>query len=88
MNLIDKIDAFLMQKEDKPREHHYPSDAYQCLRKLYYKWTGEPVSNPMTPGQVWKMELGNATHDKLIQLAKNSGIQINEETTEQLPTPK
>jgi len=35
----------------------------------------------MTPGQVWKMELGNATHDKLIQLAKSSGIQINEEVS-------
>ena len=48
INLITQIDNYLLDKEHKLREAHYPSDISDCMRKLYYKWTQEPESNPIT----------------------------------------
>lgn len=62
MNLIDVIDGYLQEQERRPRMAHYPSDVLACRRKLYWKWMDEEESNPVTPGGLWKMHMGNYLH--------------------------
>lgn len=74
MNLINKIDNYLLNKERRIRSSHYPSDANSCIRQLYYKWTGVEESNPNTAGNIWKMEIGNSIHDLTTDFLKNAGL--------------
>jgi hypothetical protein len=76
MNLIDKIDSYLIERERKKRVSHYPSDASKCLRQLYYKWTDEKESNPIEAGGYWKMSMGNKIHDLINEFLENAGLEI------------
>ena len=76
MNLIDQIDNYLIQKEKRKREAYYPSEVNKCIRQLYYRWTDTAESNPITPGAMWKMRIGDAIHDMIHEYLKSSGLEI------------
>lgn len=76
LNLIDRIDKYLMEGGSRKRERHYPSDISACSRQLYYKWTSEKVSNPITAGAFWKMRSGDSLHQMIVQFLKDSGIEL------------
>lgn len=76
MNLIDKIDNYLIQKEYHKRESYYPSEVNKCIRQLYYRWTEQKESNPITAGAIWKMRIGDSIHDMIHDYLKNSGLEI------------
>jgi hypothetical protein len=79
MNLINEIDNYLIErdiKRRKTRESHYPSDINTCLRQLYYKWINEPVSDPIKPGALLKMSMGNKIHDLIYEYLEAANIEI------------
>jgi hypothetical protein len=76
MNLINQIDDFLLMRNKRKRESYYPSDVTSCSRKLFYKWQDVEETNPITAGNFWKMEMGNALHDMVAEFLENSGLEI------------
>lgn len=64
-NLLNVIEKFWMSGERRKREGHYPSDALDCRRKLYWKWSGEEETNPIDATGFWRMNIGNSIHDKI-----------------------
>lgn len=46
------------------------------MRKLYYKWTNEPVSNPINAGGLWKMEMGKAIHTQINKILRDMGLDV------------
>lgn len=79
MNIINSIDAYLLKREHRQRESHYPSDISDCMRKLYYKWTNEPESNPITASGLWKMEMGKAIHKQFNKWLEDAGFDVIDE---------
>ncbi len=75
-NLITEIDNYLLKRNVRKRESHYPSDVTSCMRQLYYKWTGEEESNPIEAGGYWKMNIGNALHDMISEFLESTGLDI------------
>jgi len=76
--IIELIEKGLQKERDnrnKKRESHYPSDISACKRQLYYKWTDEPVSNPVTAGGMLKMKMGTAIHDIVPNLLELAGLE-------------
>jgi hypothetical protein len=63
MNLINRLDDYLMREQGHAKRSHYPSDLTSCVRQLAYKWRGEEKTNPPTPGNYLKMAFGNAAED-------------------------
>jgi hypothetical protein len=59
MNLIDRLDNYLLSGEQRQRRSHHPSDVTSCLRQLYYKWNNVPMSDPPTAGNIIKMRFGD-----------------------------
>lgn len=76
MNFIDKIDTYLLSRESKKRDVHYVSDVSDCVRKLYYKWTDHPVSNPIEAGALLKMRMGDSVHDLVHEVLSASGCDV------------
>ena len=76
MNLIDRIDNYLVTKESRKRERHYASDVSACKRQLFYKWKDKTKSNPISPGALWKMSSGNKLHDMIAEFLKETGLEI------------
>lgn len=77
MNLIDKIDEYLLKKENiRDRIKHYPSDANACMRQLFYKWTTEPATNPVSASGLWKMKMGDSIHDLIHEFLSEAGFTI------------
>lgn len=76
MNFIDKIDTYLLSRESKKRDAHYASDVSDCIRKLYYKWTEFPVSNPIEPGDLLKMRMGDSIHNLVHEVLSASGCDV------------
>lgn len=67
MRLLNKVDSWLMDNDlaeqaKKERGSHHPSGANKCMRQMYYEWTKEPVSNPRTATDVWRMSVGRWIH--------------------------
>jgi len=81
-NLIDRIDAYLLQEEKHIRTAHYPSDAASCLRQLFFKWIDEPVSNPIEVGTLWKFKMGDAMHDMMRTFLKEMNYELVSEIGE------
>ena len=81
MNLINKIDEYLIKKEKRKRESHYPSEASKCLRQLYYKWTDYEESDPISAGGYWKMSMGSRIHEMVQEFLANSGLEIVDEVS-------
>jgi hypothetical protein len=75
-NLLNVLDNYLMSQEKRERTSHYPSDINACLRQLYYKWTKEPESDPITPGGYLKMGMGSSIHDYLFNQLLKSGLEV------------
>jgi CRISPR/Cas system-associated exonuclease Cas4 (RecB family) len=63
--ILESIDEFLMSGEHRQRTSHYVSDVCACRRQLYWKWTNEEQSNPITPGGIFKMRMGGKVEDVL-----------------------
>ena len=76
MNLINQIDNYLIKKEYHKREAYYPSEVNKCIRQLYYRWTEQKESNPITAGALWKMRIGDAIHDMIHEYLLASGMEI------------
>lgn len=51
-----------------------PSYLTDCKRKIYYKKTNEPASNPIDTHAYIKFALGDATHEKIQSILKQIGI--------------
>jgi len=81
MNLINDIDEWLLNQESRPRESHYASDATACKRQLYYKHTGQPISNPIEAGGLWKMRMGDAIHELIQEFLSKKGYDIVDEVS-------
>ena len=81
MNLINDIDEYLLNQESRPRESHYASDVTACKRQLYYKHTGQPISNPIEAGGLWKMRMGDAIHSLIHEFLKGRGYDIVDEVS-------
>jgi len=81
-NLITEIDNYLLSREGHERTAHYASDVSDCLRKLYYKWTEAPVSNPIEAGGYWKMNIGNSLQDMIQEFLREAGYEIAEEVAD------
>ncbi len=78
MVIIELIEKGLQKEWDewnRKRTSHYPSDISACKRQLYYKWTEEPVSNPVTVGGMLKMKMGTAIHDIIPSLLELAGLE-------------
>ena len=75
-NIIDDIDHFLVERERKKKESHYPSEAMDCRRKAYYRWTEESESNPIEASALWKMRFGELSHDMIKGFLESSGYDI------------
>lgn len=76
LDLISAIDGYLVARESRPRERHYPSDVTSCLRKLYYKWTSAAESNPPDAGAFWKMRMGDQIHELMAEFLRQAGFEI------------
>ena len=81
INLLDRIDAYLLEKESvgRKREAHWASDAAACKRQLFYKWTGAAITNPTTAGGIWKMRMGDGIHSMVHEFLTKSGLQVMDE---------
>jgi hypothetical protein len=65
MEILKTLENYLSDKNtwDKPREHHYPSDWYSCVRKQGYGWLNIPRTTPSTLADHLKWEYGKKTED-------------------------
>lgn len=81
MNLINDIDEWLLNQESRPRESHYASDVTACQRQLYYKHTGQPISDPVEAGGLWKMRMGDAIHSLIHEFLQKRGYDIVDEVS-------
>ena len=79
MDLIDELDAVLLEHEKRDKVNHYPSEASACIRQTYYKWQGYDPSNPIEAGAVWKMSMGNSIHKIVPDLLVRAGYEVEEE---------
>ena len=59
MNLIDKLDKYLLIEKRRERRSHHPSDITSCMRQLYYKWNNIQSSDPPSAGNILKMRAGD-----------------------------
>ena len=60
MQLLRHFDEYLVHRENWDQKSHHPSGATACRRQMYWGWTGEPESDPVTPGGALKMAFGSA----------------------------
>src|SRR6056297_880349 len=77
MNIIDRLDEWLLDGGRRDRTSHYPSDVSSCLKQLYYKWNNIEPSDPPTAGNILKMEFGNQAEGiikRYLQWEKDNGI--------------
>lgn len=79
INTINILDEYIYEQElkknsEKVMSSHHPSGASSCIRQLYYKWTNEPISNPVQPKDIWRMKFGTALHKMYAELLQESGI--------------
>lgn len=79
MDLIDELDSVLLRKEKHDKQAHYPSEATDCLRKVYYRWTDTQPSNPIEAGGLWKMRFGDAVHKLVPDLLRGAEYEVEEE---------
>jgi hypothetical protein len=61
-----------------------PSYICDCKRKIYYKKTNTPASNPFDSHSYIKFALGDATHEKISNIIKKIGIQKSSEEWENI----
>ena len=65
MEILNKLDKLLQDREGKEKTHHYPTDAESCVLKLFNDWHGVEVTDPFDLTGIWKMEMGNAIHEQI-----------------------
>lgn len=58
-----KLSESYFNQPRRPVTSHYASSATSCLRKLYYQWIEEPVTNPPTTANYVKMDFGRYAED-------------------------
>jgi len=83
MNIIDKIYQYYEQKEstkEPSKEVTFaPSYFNDCHRKIFYKKTGKEQSDPISLPAFFKMDMGNAGHEKIQSvIEKLDGIEMIE----------
>jgi len=81
MNLITKIDNYLVTKENRERTSYYPSEVSKCIRQMYYKWEKIEVSNPISAGGYWKMNMGNKLHELVSEFLVGANLEIVDEVS-------
>jgi len=79
MNIIKKLDEYLLDRDRRHSDSHHPSAALECLRKMYYKRTVAVESDPIGAGSLWKMEIGNSIHAMITRFLEESGFDTIEE---------
>lgn len=92
-DLIDSYILNPPIKRLRPSVGHYPSDASvevtdangeqkvygSCLRNLWYKKKGYTPDTTNDASNLWKMDLGNATHELIVEKCKKAGFYIGDE---------
>lgn len=63
MKFLDSFDRYLLADDRWDRRSHYASDVSACRRELYFKWTGEPYSDPPNAGARLKMAFGKGAEN-------------------------
>lgn len=96
-NLLQLIDEYLETYEARQRGAHYPSSAScvlpdgkivgKCLRAQYYSWKGIEPTNRIKAGQKFKLEAGNAIHNRVAKWIKDMGFQVQDEYSFQVTYP-
>jgi len=67
-------DYFLKTETERQQQETItfaPSYFSDCKRKIYYKKTGEPITNPIDSAGYFKMELGKSGHLLIQNILKN-----------------
>jgi hypothetical protein len=85
--LYNYFDNIRIEKENKEVDLNKkinmgPSYVTSCKRQIYYKKTNTPASNPNDSHSYIKFALGDATHEKIVELLKNMGIHKSSEDWE------
>lgn len=62
--------------EPKERTHFWATENSKCKRALYWKWFGEPASNPIQPRNLQIMSIGNKVEDQLVEDWSKMGILV------------
>jgi len=88
VDLIDELDAVLLEHEKREKLHHYPSEASACIRQTWYKWQGFDPTNPIEAGALWKMSMGNSIHKIVPELLARAGYEVEEEKDVEYKHPK
>jgi hypothetical protein len=73
-NMINDMDDFFSTRESWERKSHYPSDALSCSRQLFWKWKGEPASDPMGDGSWYKFKMGHLTETMVEQFLHHAVV--------------
>lgn len=76
MKLLEKLEKHMLKYEHRKKESHYPSEVTDCIRKLWYKWRGESISDSMSFASVLRMEMGNAIHSLLAKEFEEMGLKV------------
>lgn len=83
MVIIEKVDKYLVERaieEDKEYEKtaFSPTDAYQCPRKIFYRWHKyDKINTDARSCRVFS--LGDAIHERWQKLLNDMGIQLKDE---------
>jgi CRISPR/Cas system-associated exonuclease Cas4 (RecB family) len=70
-------DYFLKKEKDRPQPDEItfaPSYFSDCKRKIFYKKTGQEISDPISEAGYFKMALGSSSHEKIQSIIKELGI--------------
>jgi len=80
MNLITKIDEYLIELKDKNlydnKNEHHPSGVLSCNRQIFYKWCNIPKTDIETPGNLLKMKMGDIIHEWVYTALKSKGLKL------------
>lgn len=80
MQILKTLEKYLSAKNtwDKPKEHHYPSDWYSCVRKQGYAWLNIPRATPSNLADHLKWEYGKKT-EEIIESALQYAIETKQD---------
>ena len=88
INLLERIDNYLISYDSHKRKSHYPSQASimtadgvigKCNRAQWYGWKKYKPTNPPTASGMWKMKMGDSIHAYIARWIREMGYQVEEE---------
>lgn len=78
--IYDYFKEKLEEEKQKPDAVTFsPSSCSNCKRRLFFKFTNAPVTNPITEHALLKMELGSNVHQLIQDILKDRGVYVSGE---------